>query len=197
MRPLLRGRIRLLLMRGARVAQDLNINVFDQRVLEALDALTPEVWVCIFKDSASPVTILIGLDPAVLDRGIGRVGSIQISDFYWDLLAPSDFALVAARDLGPMRAIGDEGLIMARALVRDGGLSPWEGGGGGGANGYRFPVPKNLAKASMIVHLVKFNKEHSHKPMSFDLPSVEDLAFLVQVHSMSCHLFPWRVEGIT
>ena len=44
---------------------------------------------------------------------------------------------------------------MARPLVRDGVLSPWEGGGG--ANGYLFPVPKNSTKASMILHLVKFN----------------------------------------
>ena len=36
----------------------------------------------------------------------------------------------------------------------------------------------------MIVHLVLFNKLHQSKPHSFCLPSVEDLAFLVQVHSM-------------
>ena len=47
-----------------------------------------------------------------------------------------------------------------------------------------FPVPKNSTKASMIVHLVKFNKAHEHKPASFGLPSVEDLALMVQVHSL-------------
>ena len=36
----------------------------------------------------------------------------------------------------------------------------------------------------MIVHLVRFNKQHQSKPHNFCLPSMEDLAFLVQVHSM-------------
>ena len=37
----------------------------------------------------------------------------------------------------------------------------------------------------MIVHLVKFNKAHSFKPTIVSLPTVEDLTFLIQVHSMS------------
>ena len=37
----------------------------------------------------------------------------------------------------------------------------------------------------MTIHLLKFNKAHSFKPTSFSLPTVEDLAFLIQVHSMS------------
>ena len=36
----------------------------------------------------------------------------------------------------------------------------------------------------MIVHLVRFNKEHAFRPTSFAVPTVEDLAFLIQVHSM-------------
>ena len=182
LRPLLRGRIRLLLMRGARVAFDLTVNSFDNRVLEALDSLTPDIWVCVFKDSTSPLPILLGLSHDVLDRCIGQVGSIAIPDFVWDMLAPSDFSLVASRDVRSMRQMSAEGLTMARALVRDGVLSLWEGGGK--PNGYLFPVPKNSSKASMIVHLVRFNKEHAFKPTSFNLPIVEDLAFLIQVHNM-------------
>ena len=37
----------------------------------------------------------------------------------------------------------------------------------------------------MIGHLVKFNNAHSFRPTSFSLPTVEDLAFLIQVHIMS------------
>ena len=102
---------------------------FDERVLQALDSLTPEVWICIFRDTTSPVTILVGLDPDVLNRGIGQIGSIPIPDFVWDLLAPGDFDVVASRDLGGMRDMSEEAQIMARALVRDGVLSRWEGGG--------------------------------------------------------------------
>ena len=72
---------------------------------------------------------------------------------------------------------------------------PWSGtgssgnvlmGGGGplGPNGYLFPIPKNAVKASMIVHLVRLNKCHHFGPPRFSLPSVEDLAFLIQAHSM-------------
>ena len=53
-----------------------------------------------------------------------------------------------------------------------------------GANGYLFPIPKNAVKASMIVHLVRLNKFHRFEPPRFSLPSVEDLAFLIQAHSM-------------
>ena len=76
------------------------------------------------------LAFLIKKKKDVLDRGIGQVGSIPIPDFIWDALAPSDFSLGSNRDLGPMRQMSDEGLTMARALVRGGVLSLWEGGGG-------------------------------------------------------------------
>ena len=78
LRPLLRGRIRLLRLRGARVAADLCVDNFEQRVLLALDALSRDVWLCIFKDSTSPVVCLIDMTHEVLDRGIGQVGAIHI-----------------------------------------------------------------------------------------------------------------------
>ena len=53
-----------------------------------------------------------------------------------------------------------------------------------GLNGYLFPIPKNEMKASMIVHLVHLNKCHRFEPARFSLPSVEDLAFVIQAHSM-------------
>ena len=181
LRPLLRSRIRFLLMRGDRVAMDFGMINVGERLLIALDTLRGDVWSCVLRDSTSPVTLLLGLDLEVLDRGIGQVGNIPIPEFIWDPLTPLDFSHVAARNLGTMPDIFAEGLIMARALVRDGILKPC---GGGGPNGYPFPVPKNATKASMIVHLVRFNKQHQLKPHSFCLPSVEDFAFLVQVHSM-------------
>ena len=58
------------------------------------------------------------------------------------------------------------------------------GGGPQGPNGYLFPIPKNAVKASMIVHLVRLNKCNQFCPPRFSLPSVEDLAFLIQAHSM-------------
>ena len=168
-------------MWGNRVAFDLGMVQVDERLLSALDALRGDVWSCVLKDSTSPVTLLLGLDPAILEREIGPVGHIPIPEFIWDLLAPWDFSQVATRNLGSMPDISPEGL-MVRALVRDGVLKPC--GGGGGPNGYLFSVPKNATKASMIVHEFRFNKQHRSCPHSFCLPSVEDLAYLVQVHSM-------------
>ena len=181
LRPLLRSRIRFLLMRGDKVAMDLGMVHVDESLLTALDALRGDVWSCVLRNSTSPVTLLLGLDPEVLNRGIGPVGNIPIHEFIWDLLAPPDFSHVAARHLGPMPDISLEGLIMARALVRDGVFKPYEGGE---ANGYLFPVPKNASKASMIVHLVRFNKQHTCRPHSFCLRSEEDLAFLVKIQSI-------------
>ena len=74
--------------------------ILDSRAMYTLDELTPKVWICTFHD-----TTLLGLDGNVLDRGIGQVGSITIPDFIWDMLAPDDFALVAASDLGLARDI--------------------------------------------------------------------------------------------
>ena len=59
LRPFVRERIRLLLMRGARVAHDISMPSFDERVLQPLDSFTLEVWICIFRDTTSPVTILV------------------------------------------------------------------------------------------------------------------------------------------
>ena len=74
---------------------------------------------------------------------------------------------------------------MARALVRHGVVKACERRGGGGGDGYLFPMPKNASKASMLVHLVHFNKQqHTCRPHSFCLAFVEDLAILVQIHSM-------------
>ena len=73
------------------------------------------------------MVILLGLDADVVDKGIGQMGSIAIPISIWDMLAPSDFGLVAASNLGPMKEISEEGLVMARALVQDGILRPCVG----------------------------------------------------------------------
>ena len=57
-------------------------------------------------------------------------------------MAPEDFESVASRDLGSMRSMSKDGLVMARALVRDGVLSVWEGGGGG--KWLNVPGPEKL-----------------------------------------------------
>ena len=82
------------------------------------------------RDSTSPVTLLLSLDPSVLDRGLGPVGNSSILEFLWDFLAPLDFQEVTARNLGEMPETSSVGLIMARALVRDGVLRQCAEGGG-------------------------------------------------------------------
>ena len=102
----------------------------DDQLIAALDSLRGDVWSCVLRDSTSPVTLLFSLDPSVLDRGLGPVGNIPIPEFLWDFLAPLDFQDVTGRDLREMPEISLEGLIMARALVRDGVLRNVLGGGG-------------------------------------------------------------------
>ena len=186
LRDLLHRRIRFLFIQGGRVARDLGMVDIDDQLIAALDSLRGDVWSRVLRASTSPVTLLLSLDPSALDRGLGPVGNIPIPEFLWHFLAPLDFQDVTARDLGQMPEISPEGLIMARALVRDGVLRQCAEGGGGplGPNGYLFPIPKNAVTASMIVHLVRPNKCHRFSPPSFSLPSVEDLAFLIQPHSI-------------
>ena len=92
------------------MALNLNLNCFDDRVLQVLDALTLEVWICIFKDTTSPIVILIGLDREVLNRGIGNVGYVAIPQFILGFVAPEDISAVSSRDLGLVSAISEEGL---------------------------------------------------------------------------------------
>ena len=182
LRDLLHRRI---IIQGGRVARDLGMVDVDDQLIAALDSLRGVVWSCVPWDSTSPITLLLSLDPSVLDRGLGPLGNIPIPEFLWDFLAPLDFQEVTASDLGETPEISPEGLIMARALVRDGVLRQCAGGGGGlGPNGHLFPIPKSAVNASMIVHLVRLNKCHRFEPLRFSLPSVEDLAFLIQAHSM-------------
>ena len=111
----------------------------DDQLIAGLDSLRGDVWSCVLRDSTSPVTLL--LDPSVLARGLGPVGNIPMPEFLWDFLAPLDFQEVTARDLGEMPEISPEGLIMARALVRDGVLQQCAEGGGGSPGAQRLLVP--------------------------------------------------------
>ena len=144
-RGLVRSRIRLLLMRGNVVARDLGVFDFLEAAVAALDRLEPGLWPVVFRESTSPKPILVGLSLDVLERGVGAVGNIRIPDFIWHAMAPNDILSVSTRALPGIRNISPEGLVMARALVRDGiltrcpsNLPP---------NGWMFPVP-NLHRDS-------------------------------------------------
>ena len=43
-------------------------------VIAALDSLRGDVWSCVLRDSTSPVTLLLSLNPSVLDMGVGTGG---------------------------------------------------------------------------------------------------------------------------
>ena len=88
LRDLLHWRIRFLFIQGGRVARDLGMVDVDDQLIAALDSLRGDVWSCVLRDSTSPVTLLLSLDPSVLDRGLGPVGNIPIPEFLWDFLAP-------------------------------------------------------------------------------------------------------------
>ena len=162
------------------VARDLGVFDFLEAAIAALDRLEPDHWPVVFRESTSPKPILVGLSLDVLERGTGEVGSIRIPDFIWHAVAPNDVLSVSTRKLPGIRSISPEGLVTARALVRDGVLTRCPSNLP--PNGWLFPVPKNSEKASMIVHLVQFNKQHANRPPSFTLPVVEDLAFLIELH---------------
>ena len=118
---LLHRRIRFLFIQGGRVARDLGMVDVDDQLIAALDSLRGDVWSCVLRDSGSPITLLLSLDPSVLDRGLGPVGNIPVPEFLWEFLAPLDFQEVTARDLGDMPEISPEGLLQRS----EGGGVPW------------------------------------------------------------------------
>ena len=64
---------------GGGGAQDLGV-VFDGRLLQTLDTLMVEVWVCVFRDTTTPVVELIVLNQEVLSSRTG--GSYCYSSVY-------------------------------------------------------------------------------------------------------------------
>ena len=81
LRDLLHRRIRFLFIQGGRVARDLGMVHIDDQLIAALDSVRGDVSSCVLRDSTSPVTLLLSLDPCVLDRGLGPVGNIPIPEF--------------------------------------------------------------------------------------------------------------------
>ena len=55
LQQLVRGRFSLHLMRGARERHGVSMSFFYERVVQALDTLTPDVWICTFRDTTSTV----------------------------------------------------------------------------------------------------------------------------------------------
>ena len=133
------------------------------------------------RDFTSPITLLLSLDPSVLDRGLGPVGNIPIPKFLWDLLAPLDFQEVTSRDLGEMPEISQEGLIMARALVRDGILRQC-------ADNLRLLADRGLSLLAYHINL-------TNAFWSLTLPEPYKNSFRVRIdgrsYAFSCLPFGW------
>ena len=55
-------------------------------------------------------------------------------------------------------------------------------------------MPKNATMASRIVHLVKLNKQYSRKLARFCLHFVQDVAFLLQIHTMQLPKLFWEAS---
>ena len=107
LRSLLCSRIRFLPMRGGKVAFD--VVQVDEFQLSAVNALGGYIWSCLLRDSTSPVTPLLGLDPTVLERGIRLVGHIPMPEFISELLAPLGGPKIALRGWGMAWAPGEGG----------------------------------------------------------------------------------------
>ena len=78
LRDLLHRQIRFLFIQGGRVARDLGMVDVDDQLIASLDSLRGDIWSCVLRVSTSPATLLLSLDPCVLDRGLGPVGNIPI-----------------------------------------------------------------------------------------------------------------------
>ena len=115
----------------------------------------------------------------VASKGIGAAGSIPINPEVWNKHLPCDMkrALLVAPDLGDS---DDKALaVWAHAMHRDGLLIRCHHGTA--ANMRAFPKPKSQEKGALIADLRLLNALMGKPPRPFELPSMAQLAALLEL----------------
>ena len=145
-----------------------------------LSSLDPETWETLLHDSTSPIPRATTLDETLLDKGLGPMGKVKIPQEVWDSLVPKAFGHHSRSDALKNKPLSTHALKMLRAIARDNPSVFRASDGGKGPNCWAFVIPKNAIKASFIFHLVELNAKDPCKPPSFTLPTLEELAYLMQ-----------------
>ena len=88
---LLMRRLHLFVLRFFITCEDFRLRSAPDIIFSALSEFTAESWQALLHLSTSPVPQVGKVDPQLVERGLGAVGSYTISDDLWCELAPPDF----------------------------------------------------------------------------------------------------------
>ena len=176
---LLMRRLHLFVLRLFLTCEDFRLRSAPDVTFSALSEFTAESWQALLHLSTSPVPQVGKVDPQLVERGLGAVGSYTISDDLWCELAPPDFeASVSDFHLErECRSSNREALVlpMVKWLLHEGVVSIMDESCPMGATCWLFVIPKSTEKVSLIFNLVEFN-ESLHKPLSFSLDGWEQIS---------------------
>ena len=176
---LLMKRLHLFVLRLFVTCEDYRLRSAPDITFNALSEFTAESWQALLHLSTSPVPQVGRVDPQLVERGLGAVGSYTISDDLWCELAPPDFeASVSDFHLGrESHSSNREALVrpMVKWLLREEIVTIMDESCPLRATCWPFVIPKSTEKVSLIFNLVEFN-ESLHKPLSFSLDGWEQIS---------------------
>ena len=183
-------RVDLWLNRVFDTAEDFRLRGALPALLRALRTLHPDSWEACLHVNTSPIPRFMGgVEDAILDRGLGPVGTHQLLADLWDAVIPP-FYREGLRDFdverewqvgervirGASRWVSQQVQRIVQALRGAGVYEETADPPPPPPTCYPFVIPKSSEKVSLILSCVKINKSDGAKPPTFRLDSWEDLA---------------------
>ena len=144
--------------------------------------ITVEGWESLLHENTSPIPRMAAITAALLTKGIGKVGTVPIPMEVWDDIVPPSFSATAAKGGVGLKPLSASTRTMLDTMRKANDTLFRTSESGAPANAWAFLVPKNLLKCSFIWHLVWFNKDMGGAPPGFNLPTLEDMAYLMHLY---------------
>ena len=182
-------RVDLWLNRVFDTAEDFRLRGALPALLSALRAFHPDSWEACLHVNTSPIPRFMGgVEDAILDRGLGPVGTHQLPADLWEAVVPP-FYRGGLRDFDVEREWRDRERVVRGAsrwvsqqvqwilqALRGAGVYEETADPPPPPTCYPFVIPKSSEKVSLILSCVKINKSDGANPPAFRLDSWEDLA---------------------
>ena len=200
-------RVDLWLNRVFDTAEDFRLRGALPALLSALRALHPDAWEACLHINTSPIPRFMGgFEDAILDRGLGPVGTHQLPKDLWDAVVPP-FYREGLRDFDVEREWQDGDKVVRGATrwvsqqvqrivqaLRGAGVYEATADPPPPPTCYPFVIPKSSEKVSLILSCVKINKSDGPKPPSFGLDSWEDLARSLSAFPLGVGLYGVHID---
>ena len=152
-----------------------------QRLWVLLLDITIEGWESLLHENTSPFPRMAATTADLLTKGIGKVGTVPIPLEVWDSIVPPSLSSTAAKGGVGLKPLSASAKTMLDTMRKANSTLFKVSNSGPPANAWAFLVPKNLLKCSFIWHLVWFNKDNGGGTPGFNLPTLEDMAYLMLI----------------